>query len=183
MPRCIRCVTVAALAAAALVFLIQIPVGITHASQARLIAVRFSTVITMKGAPVKDGVIVIEGDRIRSVGSGNRAVPAGAEVIDMRPLVAIPGLIDAHTHMTYVWDPASGTRPLNQPPRDAAQTVLLAEANARRTLETGVTTVRDLAGRGTDYAMRDAINTGRMTGPRMFVAGSGISGGRSSARC
>jgi imidazolonepropionase-like amidohydrolase len=179
MPRCIRCVTVAALAAAALVFLIQIPVGITHASQARLIAVRFSTVITMKGAPVKDGVIVIEGDRIRSVGSGNRAVPAGAEVIDMRPLVAIPGLIDAHTHMTYVWDPASGTRPLNQPPREAAQTVLLAEANARRTLETGVTTVRDLgAGRGTDYALRDAINAGRMTGPRMFVAGSGISGGR-----
>ena len=176
MPRCIRCITVAALTAAALVF----PLGITHASQMRLIAVRFSSVVTMTGAPVKDGVIVIEGDRITSVGSGNRAVPAGAEVIDMRPLVAIPGLIDAHTHMTYVWDPASGTRPLNQPPRDPAQTVALAEANARKTLDTGVTTVRDLgAGRGTDYAMRDAINAGRMTGPRMFVAGSGISGGRS----
>jgi imidazolonepropionase-like amidohydrolase len=178
MPRCIRCVTVAALAAAALVFLIQIPVGITHASQSRLIAVRFSMVITMTGAPVKDGVIVIEGDRISSVGSGNRAVPAGADVIDMRPLVAIPGLIDAHTHMTYVWDPASGTPPLKQQPREPAETLRLQEANARKTLETGVTTVRDLgAGRGTDYAMRDAINAGRMTGPRMFVAGSGISGG------
>ena len=180
MPRCIRRVTPAALVAAALALLLMFLGGITHASQARLIALRFSSVVTMTGAPVKDGVIVIEGDRIRSVGSGNRAVPAGAEVIDMRPLVAIPGLIDAHTHMTYFWDPASGTRPLNQPPREPAQTVTLAEANARKTLETGVTTVRDLgAGRGTDYAMRDAINAGRMTGPRMFVAGSGISGGRS----
>ena len=160
--------------------MVLIPREITHGSQARLIALRFSSVVTMTGAPVKDGVIVIEGDRIRSVGSGNRAVPAGADVIDMRPLVAIPGLIDAHTHMTYFWDPASGTRPLNQPPREPAQTVTLAEANARKTLETGVTTVRDLgAGRGTDYAMREAINAGRMTGPRMFVAGSGISGGRS----
>jgi imidazolonepropionase-like amidohydrolase len=147
--------------------------------QTGLKALRFSTVITMTGTPVKDGVIVIEGDRIKNVGTGNRAVPAGAEVIDMRPLVAIPGLIDAHTHMTYYWDPASGTRPLSQPRREPAQTVALAEANARKTLETGVTTVRDLgAGGGTDYAMRDAINAGRMTGPRMFVAGSGISGGR-----
>jgi imidazolonepropionase-like amidohydrolase len=179
MPRCIHCVTHAAAGAAALALLLMFPGEITGASQARLIAFRFSSVVTMTGAPVKDGVIVVEGDRIRSVGSGNRAVPTGAEVIDMRPLVAIPGLIDSHTHMTYVWDPASGTRPLNQPPRDAAQTVAMAEANAQKTLETGVTTVRDLgASRGTDYAMRDAINAGKMTGPRMFVAGSGISGGR-----
>jgi imidazolonepropionase-like amidohydrolase len=179
MPRCIHCVTHAAAGAAALALLAIFAAEITGESQARSIAFRFSSVITMSGAPVKDGVIVVEGDRIKSVGSGNRAVPAGAEVIDMRPLAAIPGLIDAHTHMTYVWDPASGTRPLNQPRREPAQTVALAEANARKTLETGVTTVRDLgAGGGTDYAMRDAINAGRMVGPRMFVAGSGISGGR-----
>jgi imidazolonepropionase-like amidohydrolase len=180
MPRCIPRVTSVAIAAAALTCLWSNPSEITQASQTRLIALRFSSVVTMSGAPVKDGVIVIEGDRIRRVGSGNRAVPAGAQVVDMRPLVAIPGLIDAHTHMTYVWDPASGTRPLSQAPREPAQTVTMAEANARKTLETGVTTVRDLgAGRGTDYAMRDAINAGRMAGPRMFVAGSGISGGRS----
>jgi len=179
MPRCIHCVTHAAAGAAALALLAIFAAEITGESQARSIAFRFSSVITMSGAPVKDGVIVVEGDRIKSVGSGNRAVPAGAEVIDMRPLAAIPGLIDAHTHMTYVWDPASGTRPLSQPPREPAETLRLQEANARKTLETGVTTVRDLgAGRGADYAMRDAINAGRMTGPRMFVAGSGISGGR-----
>ena len=150
------------------------------APQSRIVAVRFSTVVTMAGAPVKDGVVVIEGERITRVGSGDRAVPAGADVIDLRPLVAIPGLIDAHTHMTYFWDPASGTRPLQQPRRDPAQTVQLSEANARRTLQTGVTTVRDLgAGGGTDYSMRELISAGKMVGPRMFVAGSGISGGRS----
>ena len=153
--------------------------GMLLGPQSELTALRFATVITMAGAPLKDGVIVIEGERVRGLGSGDRAIPAGARIVDLRPLVAIPGLIDAHTHMTYYWDSAPGTRPLGQPGRDAAQTVALAEANARRTLETGVTTVRDLgAGRGADYAMRDAIAAGRMTGPRMFVAGSGISGGR-----
>ncbi len=133
----------------------------------------------MAGAPIKDGVIVIDGDRIVSVGSGNRAVPSGAQVIDLRPLTAIPGLIDAHTHITYVWDGAPGTTPLKQPRREPAATIDAAAANARRTLETGVTTVRDLgASAGTDYAMRDRIAAGTMVGPRMFVAGQGISAGR-----
>ena len=142
-------------------------------------ALRFSTVVTMAGTPIKDGVIVIEGDRVVSVGAGDRAVPAGAEVLDLRPLTAIPGLIDSHTHMTYVWDGAPGTTPLKQPRREPAQTIEAAAANARRTLDTGVTTVRDLgASAGTDYAMRDRIAAGAMVGPRMFVAGQGISAGR-----
>jgi len=144
-----------------------------------MMALRFGTVVTMAGAPIRDGVIVIDGDRIRSVGSGTRAVPAGVDVIDLRPLTAIPGLIDAHTHMTYYWDPSAGTRPLGQPRREPALTIELAATNARRTLDTGVTTVRDLgASAGTDYAMRDRIAAGAMVGPRMFVAGQGISGGR-----
>jgi imidazolonepropionase-like amidohydrolase len=149
-------------------------------AQQKLVALRFGAVVTPTGAPIRDGVVVIEGDRIRSVGSGNRAVPAGADVIDLRQYTAIPGLIDAHTHMTYYWDPVSGTRPLRQPQRLPADTAELAAANARRTLETGVTTVRDLgASGGTDYLMRDRIAAGTMTGPRMFVAGQGISAGRS----
>ena len=78
--------------------------------------------------------------------------------------------------MTYYWDPAPGTRPLGQRAGRPAVTVVLAQENARRTLETGVTTVRDLgASSGIDYAMRDLINAGAMIGPRMFVAGQGIS--------
>src|SRR4029079_6359274 len=86
------------------------------------------------------------------------------------------------THMTYFWDRTPGTRPLGQPRRPAGVTTVLAAENARRTLETGVTTVRDLgASNEVDYAMRDLINMGRMVGPRMFVAGQGLSAGRGGA--
>lgn len=126
------------------------------------------------GAQMRDDVVVeVEGDRIARIESGQRQVPAGA--IDLRRYTAIPGLIDLHTHITYYWDRKPGTRPLGQRRRPAV-TVFLAQDNARRTLETGVTTIRDLGASGeSDFAMRDLIAMGAMRGPRMFVAGQGIS--------
>jgi imidazolonepropionase-like amidohydrolase len=148
-------------------------------AQPHRVALRFGWVVDGLGHSLPDAVVVIEGDRITSVGNGDHAVPSGTEVIDLRRYTGIPGLIDAHTHMTYYWDPASGTSPLRQARRDPSVTASLAFENARRTLETGVTTVRDLgASAGIDYMMRDEINAGRKTGPRMFVAGQGISAGR-----
>jgi imidazolonepropionase-like amidohydrolase len=139
-------------------------------------AVKAARLVDGTGRVTANPVIVIEGDRITSIGS---AAPPAAEIIDLGRLTLIPGLIDVHTHMTYYWDRAPGTRPLNQPRRAAGVTVVLAAENARKTLETGVTTVRDLgASNETDYAMRDLINMGRMIGPRMFVAGQGLSAGR-----
>jgi len=139
-------------------------------------AIRAGKAMTPSG-PVANAVIVVDGDRIVSVGTA--APPAGAEIIDLRRFTVIPGLIDVHVHMTYYWDRAPGTRPLGQPRRPAGVTTVLAAENARRTLETGVTTVRDLGAQNeVDYAMRDLIAMGRMVGPRMFVAGQGLSAGR-----
>jgi imidazolonepropionase-like amidohydrolase len=78
--------------------------------------------------------------------------------------------------MTFWWDPNLGSRPWAQLGTLGPQvTVFLAQENARKTLETGVTTVRDLGSSDyDDIAMRDLINRGAMVGPRMFVAGYGL---------
>ncbi len=139
-------------------------------------AIRAGRLVDGAGHETRNAVIVVQGDRITAVGT---EVPPNAEVIDLTRYTIIPGLIDAHTHMTYYWDGAPGTRPLGQPRRPAGVTAMLAGDNARKTLEAGVTTVRDLnAANEADYAMRDLINMGRMVGPRMFVAGQGLSAPR-----
>jgi imidazolonepropionase-like amidohydrolase len=148
--------------------------------------IRAGRLIDASGRVVTNAVIVVENDRITSVTSGSPGAavvgPPGAELIDLSRYTAIAGLIDLHTHMTYFWDRTPGTRPLGQARRPAGVTVVLAAENARRTLETGVTTVRDLgASNEIDYAMRDLINMGKMVGPRMFVAGQGLSAPREGA--
>jgi imidazolonepropionase-like amidohydrolase len=124
---------------------------------------------------IADAVVTVDGDRIRAVGSGDAAVPAGADVVDLRRYTGLPGLIDAHTHITYYWGRAPGTRPRGQR-RLPAVTVFLARENARRTLEAGVTTVRDLnAGNDMDLAMRELTRSGAMVGPRILASGPGLS--------
>ena len=103
-------------------------------------AIRAGKVIDPNGRAIANAIIVVTDDRIVSVGTG--APPAGTEVIDLSRYTVIPGMIDVHTHMTYYWDRAPGTRPLGQPRRPAGVTTWLAAENARRTLETGVTTIR-----------------------------------------
>jgi imidazolonepropionase-like amidohydrolase len=123
---------------------------------------------------IANAVVIIENDKVQSVTASGR-IPAGAEVIDLSRYTGIPGMIDSHTHMTYYWNRAPDTTPRHQPPRSVAVTVFLAQENAKKTLEAGVTTVRDLSGwGGADIDMRDLINMGAMIGPRMFVSGPGL---------
>lgn len=138
--------------------------------------IRLGKLIDGTGRVLSNAVVVVDNDRIISVGIGDNAAHADAEVIDLPRYTGIPGLIDAHTHMTYYWDQAPGTTPWAQlNSRMAAMTVFLAQENARKTLETGVTTVRNLyASEYSDIAMRDLINRGAMVGPRMFVSGYGL---------
>jgi imidazolonepropionase-like amidohydrolase len=138
--------------------------------------IRFGKLIDGKGKVWTNAAVIVENGRIQRV-EADATPPAGAEVIDLQSYTGIPGLIDAHTHMTYYWDQSPGSKPWEQSDkRRSAVTVFLAQENARKTLETGVTTVRDLgSSEYADIAMRDLINRGAMTGPRMFVAGYGLS--------
>jgi len=138
--------------------------------------IRFGKLIDGKGKMWTNVAVTVENERIRGV-EHDAAPPAGAEVIDLRRYTGIPGMIDAHTHMTYYWDQSPGTNPWSQSDaRQSSVTVFLAQENARKTLETGVTSVRDLgSSEYADVAMRDLINRGAMVGPRMFVCGYGLS--------
>src|SRR5262245_713520 len=138
-------------------------------------AIRFGKLIDGTGKVLTNVLVITENDRIKSIGT-NSTVPQGAELIDLSRYTGLPGLIDVHTHMTYYWDQKPGTKPWSQlSTRVPSMSMFLAQENARKTLETGVTTVRNLhAAEYTDVAMRELINMGAMIGPRMFVSGYGL---------
>jgi len=150
-----------------------IAAAISSAADAATKAVKFGKLWDGRRT-IANAVVVIDDDKIRSV-TANGAIPAGAETVDLSRYTGLPGLIDSHTHMTFYWDRSTGTTPLKQPPRHVALTVFFSQENAKKVIEAGVTTVRDLTGfDGADLALRDLINRGLVVGPRMFVSGQGI---------
>jgi imidazolonepropionase-like amidohydrolase len=139
-------------------------------------AVRFRKLWDGHGKLWAGAIVIVEAGKIRSVTTDASAIPQGAEVIDMSKYTGLPGLIDVHTHMTMYTDEKPGEPMLKQLTANSpAVEVFLARKGALRTLESGVTTVRDLgADQYMDIAMRDLINHGEMIGPRMFVVGYGL---------
>ena len=136
-------------------------------------AVRFGKLWDAKGRTWTNAIVIVEGDRIRTVTSEASAIPVDAEVVDLSKYTGLPGLIDVHTHMTMYAEEVPGKPMVHQIENPAPGfVVFLARKGAVRVLEAGVTTVRDLgADQYMDIAMRDLINVGEMIGPRMFVSG------------
>jgi imidazolonepropionase-like amidohydrolase len=139
-------------------------------------AVKFGKLWDAHGKLWSNAIVLIENDKIASVTTNPSDIPSTAQVTDLSKYTGLPGLIDVHTHMTMYTEETPGKPMLKQlVDNSAAVEVFLARKGAMRTLETGVTTVRDLgADQYEDIAMRDLINRGEMIGPRMFVCGYGL---------
>lgn len=116
--------------------------------------------------------ITVNDERITAVGRCTRT-PHGARLIDWRRFTVLPGLIDLHTHLSDVAQSADVALPLKT---SLSDTVAIGARHAQATLAAGFTTVRDVGSyRGlSDVILRDSINNGQRTGPRMFVSGAYI---------
>ena len=119
-------------------------------------------------------VIVIEGERIKSVGSAASVkIPAGSSVIDLSKATVLPGLIDCHTHLGSRADRYDEIYDFKSTPFDSAFSGVV---NARKTLEAGFTSVRDVGSLPfLAVDLRNAINEGYVPGPRIVASGPGIS--------
>jgi len=143
------------------------------AQTSRHVVVHAAHVFDVKtGKMLSDQMLVIEDGKIVSVGAaGETNPPADAVRIELLNATVLPGLIDAHTHLTM--DPKFGYERLaTSSPREA----LTGAKNARLTLLAGFTTARNVGARDfTDVALRDAINAGDVPGPRLMVSGPALS--------
>jgi len=139
----------------------------------RRVAIRCSRLIDGKSATARTNtVILIEGERIREVGSG-LVIPAGGQVIDLSHSTVLPGLIDNHTHILLGGDITQADYDEQLLKESIPFRAIRATVHVRTALLHGFTTMRDLETEGAMYAdvdVKTAINRGIIPGPRMFVA-------------
>ena len=121
--------------------------------------------------PKQDVIIAIEGEKIREVSSAQP--PSSTEIVDLSRETCLPGLIDTHTHVLLQGDITAADYDAQLLKESPEYRTIVATVNARRALEYGFTTIRDLETEGAGYAdvdVKKAINNGIIPGPRMQVA-------------
>lgn len=141
-----------------------------------LVAIKAGRLLEVENSRVRERqVILISGDRIQAVGGENEvAIPDGATVIDLSDAWVLPGLIDCHVHLAMSRAGVAGV--VAGVSEGVAAHAYEAAVNARKTLDAGFTTVRNLGDRdGVTLALRDAIAAGKMPGPRIVDAGTSLS--------
>src|SRR6476659_8975132 len=149
-------------------------------AQERVIAIHAASLIDGTAAQVRHNVlVVIKGNKIESVTSGSNP-PAGATVINLpADVTVLPGLIDTHTHIFLQGeDPAEGGYDIQLLKHPSSYRAARAAVAARRALEQGFTTLRDVETEGAGYGdvgIKEAIEGGYIPGPRLFVATRAIS--------
>jgi len=168
-PRALATILTAMLASASA----AVPAAGEEAAAPPTVVLKAAHVFDSTGATLKDGgTIVVRGDRIVSVGG---AAPAGVRVIDLGDATLLPGFIDSHTHLTMEFEKDYYHFVYNRIMRFPAEQALYGAQYARRTLEAGFTTVRNLgASDFVDIGLRNAINAAVAVGPRMVTAAHGI---------
>lgn len=145
-----------------------------HAQLAPRTVVRAGHLLDVdSGRLLADQAVSIEHGKVVAVQPWSSAAAAGARVLDWSAWTVVPGLMDMHTHLAEQAESADAAAPLKTGP---ARQAFIGAMNARRTLQAGFTTVRDVGVyRGfADVELRDAINDGLIPGPRLFVAGAYI---------
>jgi imidazolonepropionase-like amidohydrolase len=143
-----------------------------------LTVIRAGTLIDgVAAAPRRDQAIVVRGNRIESVGPwAGRPVPPDAKVVDLSAATVLPGMIDAHTHVFL--DPQGADYDTQLLKQSVAFRAARATALAKRLLDQGFTTIRDVETEGAGYGdvgLKQAIDRGYVAGPRMFVCTRAIS--------
>ena len=125
-------------------------------------------------AVVSPGVVVVSDGKIVAAGSSAQ-VPAGARVVDLGDATLLPGLMDAHTHLSFESSLDWKQDQLDSLKKPIPEHAIIATEYARRTLLAGFTTVRDVGSSDLiDVGLRNAINAGKVPGPRMLVAVNAI---------
>ncbi len=152
----------------------------TPQTAATLTVIRAGTLIDgTSDAPRKNQLIFVRGGRIEKVTDGSAAIPEGVKIIDLSNATVLPGLIDSHTHI-FLWgeDPAKGGYDANILKAGIALRAARATYAAKRALEQGFTTLRDVETEGAGYGdvgIKQAIEEGTIPGPRIFASTRAIS--------
>ena len=128
---------------------------------------------SVSGSYRENVVVVVDGDRVRSVEAAGFAVPRGARVVDLSKEYVLPGLIDCHVHLGARADKYDPIHAFRETPFTHAYASVV---NAKRTLEAGFTTVRDVGSLPFQAVdLRDAVNAGEIEGPRIVASGPPLS--------